>query len=439
MHIAMITAGGAGMFCGSCMHDNTWARAMRDSGHEVTLIPTYTPVRLDEDDLSEQRVFLGGLNVYLDHRVPLWNRLPRWTTRWLDHPAVIRFATRFAVSNDARALGELTLDMLAGESGSQHREIQELVQFLADELRPDVIIFSNALLVGVLRRLKEQFDGPVFCALQGDDIFLDGLPPRHRGQVLERLHERAMEFDGFVVHSRFYRDQMADLVGLPVERFHQIPLGVSVDDADPQPRPAGEQEFRIGYFARVCPEKGVHRMLEAFRVVHRRHPHTRLLVGGYLGARDRTWFERLQAGFRDLGPAVEYIGSPPDHASKVRFLNSLHALSVPTVYREPKGIPVLEALACGVPVVQPEHGAFPEMLAATGGGLLCVPDNPESLAAGLCRLVEDPELRMRLAREGAAGVRRAFSPEVMAAATAAFIEPFLHNRKFRSSGVVNPR
>ncbi|MFT5325958.1 MAG: hypothetical protein ACI8P0_003832, partial [Planctomycetaceae bacterium] len=50
MHVAIITAGGAGMFCGSCMHDNTWARALRDAGHDVILIPTYTPIRVDEED-----------------------------------------------------------------------------------------------------------------------------------------------------------------------------------------------------------------------------------------------------------------------------------------------------------------------------------------------------------------------------------------------------
>ena len=71
MHIAIVTAGGAGMFCGSCMHDNTWARSLKKQGAQVTLLPTYTPLRLDEHDESTRPVFLGGINVYLDFRAQL--------------------------------------------------------------------------------------------------------------------------------------------------------------------------------------------------------------------------------------------------------------------------------------------------------------------------------------------------------------------------------
>lgn len=71
MHIAIITAGGAGMFCGSCMLDNTLARALQAAGTEVTLIPTYTPTRTDEENASLSRVFFGGINVYLDSKLGL--------------------------------------------------------------------------------------------------------------------------------------------------------------------------------------------------------------------------------------------------------------------------------------------------------------------------------------------------------------------------------
>ncbi|MFT5095873.1 MAG: hypothetical protein ACI93T_004732, partial [Porticoccaceae bacterium] len=201
MHVAIITAGGAGMFCGSCMHDNTWARALRDAGHDVILIPTYTPIRVDEEDLSSRRVFFGGINVYLEHKSKLWRTLPRWMTKWVDRPSLIRFATRFGVSNDAAELGELTLDMLDGELGSQRRDVEELVAFIANDLKPDVVCFSNALLVGAVRSLRENFVGRIFCTLQGDDIFLDGLSTEHREGAIDRISMRAADFDGFLVHS----------------------------------------------------------------------------------------------------------------------------------------------------------------------------------------------------------------------------------------------
>src|SRR5262245_17342243 len=127
MHIAIVTAGGAGMFCGSCMHDNTWARALIAEGAEVSLIPAYTPIRVDEDDQSQHPVFFGGINVYLEHKLPFWRMIPRALTRPLDAPWVINLASQIAVSSDARRLGSLTVAMLEGESGPHRREVEELV------------------------------------------------------------------------------------------------------------------------------------------------------------------------------------------------------------------------------------------------------------------------------------------------------------------------
>ena len=401
------------MFCGSCMHDNTLARGIRDAGERITLIPTYTPIRVDEENLSSKRVFFGGINVYLEHRFGFWRKLPRWMTRWVDHPKLISLATSFSVSNDAKELGELTLAMLDGEAGPQQTDVEELAGFIGNELKPDVICFSNALLCGVLRRLKEQFDGPVFCTLQGDDIFLDSLPDKYRTETIRRMSERASEFDGFLVHSHFYRDHMAELLSLPTDRFHRIPLGIDFDGFDSKPKEVAGEPFRIGYFARICPEKGLHVLIDAVRLLRQRNRSVRLVAGGYLGPRDEEWFERVKKDASDLGTAFEYIGSPPDHDSKAEFLKTLDVLSVPTVYREPKGIFVLEALASGVPVIQPSHGAFPEMLEQSGGGLLVEPDNPALLADTLERLIDEPDLRRKLAAEGSERVRQAFSMEAM--------------------------
>ena len=427
MHVAIITAGGAGMFCGSCMHDNTWARALRDAGIDVTLIPTYTPIRVDEEDLSSRRVFFGGINVYLEHKSKLWRRLPRWMTRWVDHPSLIRFATRFGVSNDAAELGELTLDMLDGELGSQRRDIDELVSFIANDLKPDIVCFSNALLAGAVRSLRQKFGGRIFCTLQGDDIFLDGLSPEHRLGAIERISNRAVDFDGFLVHSDYYRDHMSEMLRLPTEKFTRIPLGIDFSGYSPGTRPRDDASFRIGYFARICPEKGLHVLVEAVRKVRISHPHVRLIAGGYLGTRDVAYFEKLKREAADLGDAFEYIGSPDDQAGKVAFLQSVDVLSVPAPYKEPKGIYVLEALACGVPVVQPAHGAYPEMLAATQGGLLFEPGNVDDLAARLNSLVTDSAMRNELIDRGSSLVRECYSLTAMTNATVSAFEAFRHN------------
>jgi glycosyltransferase involved in cell wall biosynthesis len=280
-----------------------------------------------------------------------------------------------------------------------------------------VICFSNALLAGVLPRLREKFAGRIFCLLQGDDIFLDDLIEPWRQQVLQLLRQHAQLFDGFLVHSGYYRDYMAEYLTLPPGKIQVVPLGIDLAGHDGLPKPEAGDPFTIGYFARICPEKGLHQLLEAFRILHKEHPQSRLVAAGYLGTRDKAYFETLMQSAADLGDAFCYVGSPPDHAGKVEFLKSLDVLSVPTVYREPKGLYVLEALANGVPVVQPRHGAFPELLEATGGGLLVNPGDPADLARGLAELITNPGRRLELAQSGHTAVHLRFDPPTMADAT----------------------
>lgn len=414
MHIAIITAGGAGMFCGSCMHDNTLARALMECGHEVSLIPTYTPIRVDEENVSSERVLLGGVNLYLDSVVPLWGRLPAFLTSWLDSPRLLRAISRMAVNSDAKKLGKITVATLQGDMGPQQREVDEFARVLGREIRPDVICYSNALLAGTLPRLRKEFDGPVFCLVQGDDIFLQDLIEPYREQSLRLIRERAGEFDGFLFHSAYYRDFMRDMLQIPLELCAIVPLGVDFRGHDGVPKEHPNSPFTVGYFARICPEKGLHVLIDAFRILHARHPQTRLVAGGYLGVRDKDYFETIQRNAADLGASFQYIGSPPDHAGKVAFLKSLDVLSVPTTYREPKGLYVLEALANGVPVVQPRHGAFPEMLESTGGGVLVEPNDPADLARGLEELLTNDARRFELARQGWQAVRTCYDARTMA-------------------------
>lgn len=430
------------MFCGSCMHDNTWARALMDQGVEVSLIPTYSPIRVDEEDVSGSRIFFGGINVYLASKWKWWRKVPSFLKNWLNHPAIINLATRRTVSNDAAQLGQLTLDMLAGESGPMCEQVEELAKFLGEQLRPDIIIFSNALLAGAVQRIKQLFAGPVLCLLQGDDIFLDSLPSSHRESVLQALRDRVRDFDGFITHSHYYAKHMAEVLQQPVQRtkavisasgssenaigsaepmpsaspgvpFHILPLGIDLAGHDGAPHAANDP-FTVGYFARICPEKGLHILVDAFLRLHDKHPGTRLRVGGFLGERDRQYFEGILAQAAPLGTAFDFVGSPVTHAEKVAFLKSLDVFSVPTIYREPKGISILEALANGVPVVQPSHGAFPELIESTRGGLLFHPGNVGEFTLRLTELILDDSLRISLGRDGQKRIQQHFSADVLA-------------------------
>lgn len=386
MRIAVITAGGAGMFCGSCMQDNTLVRTLRLAGEEAVLVPTYTPIRVDEEDTSLDRVFLGGVNVYLDSAIPGWRRLPGWAISWLNKTRVLRLLTRLGSSTDAAHLGALTLDMLQGVLGPQQREIVAFGDYLCHELQPDVIVFSNALLSGVLSDLRPRFDGPILCLLQGDDIFLDALSPRWRQPVIDQMSANCASFDGFLTHSSYYRDFMVDYLRLPASKFQQIPLTIDTAGIPEPMRPQTAARFNIGYFARLCPEKGIQNLLAAAPAVLAARPNAQIVIGGYLPRQYAGWFYRQFRRLERRFPGrVCYSGSPTERIDKYRIISTFDVLCVPTDYREPKGLYVLEAGLLGIPSVLPEHGAFPELVDQLQSGTLYDPRDPDALAAALIR------------------------------------------------------
>src|SRR5215471_1662483 len=150
MRIAYITAGAAGMYCGSCMRDNTLVAALQKQGHEALLVPTYTPITTDEPDVSQKRVFFGGINVYLQQKLSLFRHTPWLFDRLFDAPRLLRWVSRFAVRTQAADLGELTVSMLQGEHGRQRKEFDKLLRWLERDIQPGLVNLTNALLSGLV-------------------------------------------------------------------------------------------------------------------------------------------------------------------------------------------------------------------------------------------------------------------------------------------------
>jgi glycosyltransferase involved in cell wall biosynthesis len=170
--------------------------------------------------------------------------------------------------------------------------------------------------------------------------------------------------------------------------------------------------FTIGYFARIAPEKGFHLLADAYRKLRQRTPgaRMRLEAAGYLARAHVEYLDRVRRALGEVGLADEFTyHGVVDRAGKLSFLRSLDVLSVPATYDEPKGVFLLEAMASGIPVVQPRRGAFVEIVEKTGGGLLVAPDDVEALAEGLFALWKDRELGERLGRQGFDGVREHYS------------------------------
>jgi glycosyltransferase involved in cell wall biosynthesis len=428
MRIAYLASGAAGMYCGSCMRDNTLAAALLARGRDVVLVPLYTPLRTDEPDVSEPRVFYGGINVYLQHKSAFFRHTPWLLDRILDSSALLRTVSRWTARSSPEDLGRLTVSILRGQRGAQRKELRKLIRWLRD-LRPALVNLPNAMFVALARPIKEALGVPVLCSLTGEDIFLATLPPAHQAEAIELIRRGGADVDGFIAVSRYYASYARESFAIPEDRLHIIPLGVCIDNRD-EPPAVPQEPFTIGYLARICPAKGLHILCEAFVRLRRQGRACQLRIAGYLGESDRPYLEEIRRHMADQGLSGDFqVLGEVNRAEKLSFLRSLHVLSVPTMYREAKGLYVLEALANGVPVVQPDHGAFPEMIRATGGGLLVEPHNPQAVSDAIARLMDDPELRNRLGCQGRSAVLESFTDEVMAERTWSLYERYVsqHN------------
>ncbi|MFZ1935790.1 MAG: glycosyltransferase family 4 protein [Thermoguttaceae bacterium] len=441
MKIVYLAAGAGGMYCGSCLHGNTLAAALLAAGHDCTQVPMYTPLRTDEQSVSSDRIAFGGINVYLQQHSAIFRHTPWAFDHLLDSPGLLRWATGRSAAVRPEQLGPLTVSMLEGEHGRQRKEVEKLVRWLAD-LRPDVVHLNNVMLVGVAHEIIRRLGVPVVCSLTGEDVFLERLPEPYHGQALALLRQRAGEVAALVAMNRYYAEFMAGYLRVPQERIRVIPPGLNLagmsesslspwerarvraaeNEAKPSPpallpKDEGRYGTEIGYLARVCPDKGLHQLADALKLLATDGdmPPVRVCAAGYLDPADRPYLAEIERQMADAGLAdrFQYVGEL-DHAGKIAFLQSLDLFCLPTVYRESKGLSVFEAWANGVPAVLPAHGAFPEMIDDTGGGVLCEPNDPAALAAALKRMILDPDFAAECGRRAQQIVHQRYNAEVMA-------------------------
>ncbi|MFN7923015.1 MAG: glycosyltransferase [Bryobacteraceae bacterium] len=416
MKILSITAGAANMYCGSCLRDNALAAELIRQGHDVTLQPLYTPTKTDEPNVSQRRVFFGGISIFLEQKSSLFRWTPKFLDKLWDLPGVIRLFAGRGVEVNPADLGALTVSILEGLNGHQRKEVDAFTAWLRSQPPPDIVTLPYTLLISLAKPLREATGRPIVCSLQGEELFLDGLTEPWRTRALDLIRRQVADVDAFIAVSQYEARHMERYLAIPAHKMRTVPLGVNLQGYSLERR-SKARTVNIGYLARIAPEKGLHLLADAYRILKSKPgiPEIALEAAGYLAPENRAYLDKITAS---AASGFTYRGEL-DRDQKARFLQNLDVLAMPCTYDEPKGIPVLEAMANGVPVVAPDRGAFPEMLAATGGGVLCKPDNAEALADAIHSVITDPSLSLKLGRAGFEAVHRDWSIARMAERTVA--------------------
>jgi glycosyltransferase involved in cell wall biosynthesis len=418
MHIVQLTPGsGDNFYCENCLRDLTLVRAMRRLGHEVTLVPMYLPLEIrNPTPMEAAPIFFGGINVYLQQKVGLFRKTPMWLDRWLDSPLLLRPVAKLSSMTRARDLGQTTLSMLEGDNGRQKKEVERLVDWLKTlPDKPDIILLSNALLSGLAGPLRRQLGRPVVCLLQDEDGFLDGLGQPWAQRAWEKVKQNTSEINHFIAVSRYFAEVMTDRLGLRAEKVSVIMPGIEVNDFRPAAEPPDEPT--IGFLARLCHDNGLDILINALFMLRRdeRFRQARLMVTGGSLHSDGLFLRKVKRRIEALSLS-DFVLFESDYTGTARkkFLNSLSVISVPTRKPMAYGLFAIEAMACGVPFIEPDCGVFSE-LAQLGAGVVYPQNNPVHLAETLRDVLSDAPRLSALRRTARQTAEKVFDVDHTAA------------------------
>jgi glycosyltransferase involved in cell wall biosynthesis len=414
--VKIIPGSGGGFYCENCLRDSALVRAMRAKGHDVMMAPMYLPVYTDDPDLTRgSPVFFGGINVYLKERFPFLAGIPRWVDKALDSRWMLRLAAGQAGSTRAGGLGPMTLAMIKADSEYHRRETGRMLDYLLEHEQPDAVHIATVMLIGLAAHIRKRTGAPIVVSLQDEDTWIDSLESPYNERCWDAIRERLGLVDRFMTVSRWYRDVVLSRLPVPGDRLDVVHIGIDPSGYEPPPEPPAPPV--IGYLSKLTPSLGLGLLVDALIMLRKRPglESVRLMaMGGKTGGdgrfltvlRNRLWAEGMEG-------AADFLDEF-DRSSRIEFLRSITVLSVPMPKGEAFGTFMIEAMAAGVPVVQPAAGAFPEIIGETGGGWLCEPGSAVALADALERALRAPDEVKAAGERGRAAVLGRFTVDSMA-------------------------
>jgi glycosyltransferase involved in cell wall biosynthesis len=415
MKIINIVPGFGGTFyCGNCLRDSGMTEALSSLGIEAHTLPIYLPLFSEKNQtLPDTPVFYGAVNIYLKQNFKIFRKMPGWMYQFFNSPFFLKYAASKAGSTRTHGLEEMTISMLRGHEGYQQHELQMLIDYLRFHEKPDIVHLSNALLLGLANKIKTELKIPVVCSLQDEDVWVDAMHGDYRKKVWDLMSKKGEDVDAFIAVSDFFANVMAEKMDIPAKKLHTIYVGIASSNYTYH-QPETNKPI-IGYLSRMNKENGFETLCNAFIILkkHSGFSHIQLRVSGGFTDDDRKFIKKQIKKF-DAANILKDVEFVEDY-SKAKlndFFNGLSLLSVPVLKGEAFGLYQLEALASGIPLVQPALGAFPEIIMQSGGGQIYQPNTPEKLAEKWIELLSNTKQLITLSKNGHQAVMEKFDQKV---------------------------
>ena len=417
MKIVYIVPGFGGTFyCGNCLRDSAFSKSLKDEGHESVTLPLYLPHSIEAfAHQTDVPVFYGAVNIYLKQNFKLFRKMPKWLYKFFNSPAILKYAAKKSSSTRATGLEEMTISMLKGEEGNQNKELDQLIYYIKYHEKPDIVHLSNALLLGLAAQIKKELQVPVFCSLQDEDIWINDMREDYKPQLWQLMSEKARDIDAFIAVSDFFAGVMQKNMKIEKHKINTVHIGVD---------PSAYKVFTpqtdiptIGFLSRMNEENGLEILIDAFILLKKNQAfaHARLkLTGGKTADDDKFINKQIKKLEKDNFMADVEFYDDFRTSNLEAFFSAVTLLSVPVLNGEAFGLYLLEALASGIPLVQPDIGAFPEIIKETGGGVLYSPNNAQTLADKLAETLADKDKLIEMSKNGREAIVKKFNTKVSA-------------------------
>jgi len=411
MKIVFVVPGFEGTFyCQNCIRDIDLIEGFRNNNYDAILAPVYMPSRLNNSLEAETPVFFGAVNVYLREKLPFYNLVPKFLRKILDSRKLLNWISKKSDSTDPKGLEEMTLSVMKGDEGKHHQDLKKMIDWLKNDIKPDIVHVSNLLLTGIAVQIKKELGIKVFVSLQDENTWIDLMDMNYQKKIWDVVYQSSSYVDSFISVSQYYKDFVMEKTSLPSDKINVSWVGVPSKNFVSN-KPSFDPPI-IGFISRISKSLGFDILLDAFIELKKlvEYKDLRLRVTGGMSSYDKPFikeqFKKIKK--HNLSSFIEWEADL-FKTDMPAFFKGLTVVSVPAPNGEAFGLFQLQALASGIPLVLPAKGAFSEVIAATKGGVTFESVTVAELSKTLNSLLSNPEKVYSLSTSGLKSIEEKFS------------------------------
>lgn len=382
----IIPGAGDSFYCGNCFRDNLQASALRKAGHEVIIMPLYLPLK-HESFQADTPLFFPATTYYTAQKFFSQKKMPKWLERLTGSDAMLNLASSMSGTTSAEGMEQMTLSMITGDDEAFKDQVTQLIDWIVNQEKPDIIHLSSTLLLGIAKEIKQRLDIPIVCSLQDEEVWIDSMDHEYADVAWMAIKVNIRYIDRFITTSKFYRDIVRERIP-EIEEVEVVYPGVDTAKYASADYPTDPV---IGFFYRMNQLNGLDILAEAFvKLKHKGSiKNLKLKIGGGYTGKDKSFLKKINRILSHYAEDVEIDHTYSlDHHSD--FYSQITVLSVPLTFEEGVGLYLCEAFAAGRPAVEPATGSFSEIV--DGAGLIYQPNDSSSLARALETILTDEAL-----------------------------------------------